>query len=111
VQAAIANGLDRTIYTEDFKTACSIAYLQRFDAGRWVDITGCQMGRPTVTVSIGPAQGVTVTFDPHSFQLTAGRPGRAFGAGTYRVRFTYRVDPAARGEDPLTVLSAGFVVR
>jgi len=111
ISATIANGLDRTIYTEDFKTACTIAYLQRADGGTWTDILGCQLGRPTATVSIGPGTGSLVAFDPRSFHLLSGRTGLAFGAGRYRVKFTYALESDAGGAEPLTAYSAEFTIR
>ena len=111
IRASVANGLDRAVYTEDFKTACSIVILQRHDGGTWTDILGCQLGRPTATVTIGPGQGRAVELDPSSFHLTTDAGGPGFGAGTYRVKFTYRVEPAPRGEDQLTAYSPEFAIR
>jgi hypothetical protein len=45
VHATVANGMDRALYTEDFKTACSIAFLQRRDGAPWTDIAGCRNSR------------------------------------------------------------------
>jgi hypothetical protein len=111
VTATVANGLDRAIYTEDFKTVCSIFILQRSEVGVWTDITGCKLGRPTLTVIVGPGLGRSAQLDPNSFHLTGGRTGPAFGAGTYRVKFTYRLDPEVGGEDPLVAYSAEFAIR
>ncbi|MFL6073350.1 MAG: hypothetical protein ACJ73S_08155 [Mycobacteriales bacterium] len=115
VRATVANGTDRVVYTEDFKTDCSIAFLQHHEAGGWVDVLGCGMGRPTLTVAIGPGRGRAVAFDPHSFHLAGGPGGTGagpgFGAGTYRVRFTYRLEREPGGEDPLVAYSAEFAIR
>jgi hypothetical protein len=110
ITASIANGLDRAVYTDDFKTACSIATVQRLDAGMWTDITGCRLGRPTMTVKIAAGLGRSVTFDPYSFHLTAGKAGPAFGPGTYRVKFTYRFDADMGIEDPMVAFCAEFKV-
>src|SRR5207244_1969271 len=113
IPVTVSNGMDRPVYTEDFKTACSIVILQRGDGGGWTDITGCALGRPTATVTIGPGLGRQVEIDPASVHLNRGAPPgtRAFGAGTYRVKFTYRVEPAVGGEDPLTAYSPEFAIR
>jgi hypothetical protein len=111
ISVTVANGLDRAIYTEDFKTVCSIFILQRSDSGVWADITGCKLGRPTMTVTVAPGLGRSAQLDPNSFHLTGGRTGPAFGAGTYRVKFTYRLDPEVGGEDPFVAYSAEFAIR
>jgi hypothetical protein len=108
IHVTVANGTDRPIYTEDFKTDCSIVILQRRDGTAWTDVLGCRLGRPTMTVQIGPALGRTVALDPTGFHLAGGQ---AFGNGTYRVKFTYRSDPALGGEDPFTAYSAEFAMR
>jgi hypothetical protein len=111
VSATIANGLSRPIFTTDFKTACTIAFLQRQASGAWTDVTGCRLGRPTATVTIGPGAGRAVEFDPHSFHLTHGGSGLAFGAGSYRVKFTYRLETGPEGDQPLSAYSAEFPIR
>jgi hypothetical protein len=112
IRANVSNGMDRPVYTEDFKTACSIVILQRRDGGAWSDIQGCRLGRPTATVEIGPGLGQAVELDPSSFHLNTGSAGPAFGAGTYRVKFTYRVEPGpGGGADPLTAYSPEFTIR
>jgi hypothetical protein len=111
VSATIANGLSHPIFTTDFKTACTIALLQRQASGAWTDIIGCRLGRPTATVTIGPGAARTVEFDPHSFHLTHGDTGLAFGAGSYRLKFTYRLESAPEGDEPLTAYSAEFTIR
>jgi hypothetical protein len=110
IRATVANGLDRAVYTEDFKTACSIAFLQRRDGAAWTSIVGCRLGRPTATVAIGPGLGRTVEFDPASFHLTSRTQGPAFAAGRYRVTFTYRLEPRPGGEDPLAAHSPEFTI-
>jgi hypothetical protein len=106
----VMNRTDRPIYTEDFKTSCSIVILQRQEGNAWTDIRGCRLGRPTVTVQIGPENGKAADLDPASFHLQAGGAG-GFGAGTYRVKFTYRNDPGLGGEDPFAAYSAEFAIR
>jgi hypothetical protein len=110
IHTTVMNGLDRAIYTDDFKTVCSIVILQRKDGDTWTDIVGCQLGRPTATVAIGPSLGRTVEIDPSSFHFASGIRGPAFGAGVYRVKFTCRFQPAAGGDDPVTVYSPEFTI-
>jgi hypothetical protein len=98
ITASITNRLDRPIYTDNSKTACTIAYVQRQDGGGWTDISSCRMDRPTLTVSLGPGQIRTVSFDS------------AFARGTYRIRFTYRMTQEVAGDDPLAAYSAEFSV-
>jgi hypothetical protein len=106
---SITNRLDRSIYTEDFKTECTIVYLQRKDNGAWMDITGCRLGRPTMTVAIGAGASKALTIDPNSFHLTGGsEPGLV--AGSYRVKFTYRFAQEVGGDDPFAVYSAEFTI-
>jgi hypothetical protein len=116
VRATVANGMDRAVYTEDFKTDCAIAFLQRHEPGGWVDVLGCRLGRPTLTVAIGPGMGRDVAFDPRGVHLAGGPGGTGtgpgFGAGTYRVRFTYRLEPdPGGGQDSLVAYSAEFAIR
>jgi hypothetical protein len=111
ITVTIANGLDRAVYSEDFKTACTIVTVQRLNGGVWTDITGCKLGRPTMTVAIDPGQGKTLQLDPNSFHLTGGRGGPAFPPGTYRVQFTYRYDRAMLGEESLAAYSAQFTIK
>src|SRR5437867_1702355 len=54
VHVTVSNGMDRPVYTEDFKTACSVVILQRQEGGAWTDILGCKLGRPTTTVTVSP---------------------------------------------------------
>lgn len=110
IRVTVSNGMDRPIYTEDFKTACSIVTLQHREGG-WRDITGCALGRPTVTVTIGPGSMERIEVDPASFHLAHGSGGPAFGAGTYRVAFTYRLERAVSADAPLAAYSPEFAIR
>lgn len=103
VTVTVANGLDRTIYTEDFKTQCTIVILQRQTSGSWTDITGCKLGRPTLTVSLKPGESRTITLAPDSFHVT-------FGAGAFRIKFTYRMTAELGGDDPNVAYSTEFRV-
>jgi hypothetical protein len=110
IHVTVANGTDRAVYTEDFKTSCSIVTLQRRDGSGWTDITGCRLGRPTVTVATGPGLGRAVDLDPTGFHLGGTTGGPAFGAGSYRVTFTYRLDPTLGTPDPLAAHSPRFTI-
>jgi hypothetical protein len=108
IDATIVNGLAKPVYTEDFKTACTVVILQRKQADSWTDILGCRLGRPTATVVIGPHQSQTVSLDPHSFHLTGGATTIGFGPGTYRIKFAYRTEPELGGDDPFAAYSPEF---
>ena len=112
----VANGLARTIYTGDEKTDCSIVSLQRRTGSSWEDVTGCLFGRPPFTVAIGSGRGRKVKIDPRSGHLFHGQPqgAPAFGAGVYRVTFTYGLTPGsgpATPEEPYTAYSQEFALK
>ena len=112
IRAVIANGLERTLYTEDEKTDCSIVFLERSDAGTWHPVPGCALGRLPLVVAIGPGRGRVVTINPLSIHLRMGKPPTAkpaIGAGTYRIRFVYRVG-LARGGQEFAALSRSFSI-
>lgn len=111
VSATVTNGLDRPVITTDFKTGCTIVILQRSAGGGWTDLTGCQLRRPTMVVTIAPGRGRTVMLAPGSVHLTNGGSGSGFGAGTYRVKFTYALESGGDGTEPLTAYSAVFAIR
>ena len=101
IRAVIANGLERTLYTEDEKTDCSIVFLERSDADAWRTVPGCALRRVSMVVAIGPGRGRVVAINPFSIHLRMGLPptGKpAPGAGRYRMRFVYRLGltPGAR---------------
>jgi hypothetical protein len=110
VEVTVTNGRGEPVYTEDFQTECTIVTLQASNAGSWNDITGCGMGRPTRTVVLQPGEAKQVRLDPHNFHLAEGSGQLGFGAGTYRVRFGYRLAAEPMGAQPLTAYSENFVV-
>jgi hypothetical protein len=107
---AVHNGRSEPIYTEDFQSACTIVTLQKSDAGSWTDITGCAMGRPTRTITIEPGTTRDVTVDPHAFRLAEDPGMLGFGAGTYRIKFGYRLGREPMGAQPLLAYAPMFVV-
>ena len=111
IKVTVANGTERPVYTEDFKTACTIVTLQRRDGADWTDMIGCALGRPTETVRIGPGLGRTAELDPASIHLNNTPGGPGFGTGSYRLMFTYRLDPAPGTGNPSVVYSEQFAVR
>jgi hypothetical protein len=110
VSARIANGLDGTIYAEDSKSDCSIAMLERREGETWSRVPGCSVERIPAIVAIGPGRTRTASIDPLSrhFGVTSGSPKPAFGAGLYRIRFSYRLKPEASASDPPAVFSETF---
>ena len=95
IAATIVNGLDHAVYTQDQKTDCSIAYLERWDGASWQPIAGCGLRRLARVYTIAPGASEVVAIDPASAHLagaaSAGQP--AIGPGAHRLRFTYSLDP------------------
>lgn len=58
----------------------------------------------------GPGLDLEVELDPTSFHLASDAGGPAFGAGTHRMKFTYRLEPGMGGQDPLPAYSAEFPI-
>lgn len=102
IRATIANGLERTVYALDSKTDCSIAILERWDGKGWQAISGCALGRPPSVIMIGPGRGRVVTINPRSLHLGVGTETStpAFGAGRYRITFTYGFNPESADPEP-----------
>jgi hypothetical protein len=103
VHVTITNGLGRQIFTEDFHTDCTVVTLQLSNSASWTDVEGCRLGRPTRTIGIPAGTTYAETLDPNSFH------GK-FGPGTYRIRFSYHLQPDPMGDNPSTVYSATFTV-
>ncbi len=112
IEATIANGLTQAVYTEDSKSDCSIAILEQWDGQTWHPLLGCAVGRPPLVVAIGPGQGQMVRIDPFSvhFGVSPGAAAPAFGGGTYRIKFAYRLEPGPEGETPYEVYSKEFSI-
>ena len=104
---SIANGLDQNIYTNDMKTGCTIAILEKQEGSDWYPFIGCGAERPPMTVEIAGGEVHTVSIDPGSGIYGLGKPPGelAFGAGTYRIKFTYSFDPNKEGEETFSVYS------
>ena len=98
-RVTLANGLGRTVYAEDLKTACSIVWLERSSGGTWERVGDCFMERAASVVEIRSGSAETVSIDPAGANLTAGR---------YRAVFTYRFAPGPEGEEPERAVSAEF---
>jgi hypothetical protein len=111
LKLTVRNGRSAPVYTEDFQTQCTVVTLQKSAGGSWTDITGCSMGRPTRTVKVEPGAAKQILIDPHAFHLAEGSGGLGFGAGTYRIKFGYRLGAEPMGAQPLTAYSADFAVR
>jgi hypothetical protein len=99
ITVTVANGLDRSIFTEDMKTACSIVHLERLVNDRWERIGDCLAERAAAVVEIGAGGDEMVTID-------AGHAGAT--AGTYRAVVTYRLAGGPEGEEPERAESAAF---
>jgi hypothetical protein len=108
IEVSIANGLDQTLYTADMKAACSIITLEKSVADAWEEVVGCPMRRAPLVVSLAPGHGYTVSLDPKSDLFAASPQAPAFGEGTYRIKFSYRLAPEPEGEEPFSVYSQEF---
>ncbi len=114
IRATVANGRTQTIYSEDSKTDCSIVILERLAGKTWEPVLGCAVGRAPIVVAIGPSRGRVVTIDPFSFHLRLGTPDTSkpvLRAGTYRIRYAYRLGPGPEFEEPYTAFSPTFQIR
>jgi hypothetical protein len=109
VATTVGNGLDRAIYTEDQKTACSIVLLERWTDGSWEPVLGCGYEKATAVVRIGPGEVVEVEIDPLSTHFE-GTASPAFHEGTYRFLFAWRTDPGPEGHASSSVTSREFRV-
>jgi len=111
ISAVVANGLDRTIFTNDSKSDCSIVMLQRLRATTWEDVPGCAQQRPPATVAIGPAHARTVSMHPTSsnFRISLGSEP-TLSAGMYRAKYTYRFTPEQDNNDVMAALSGPFTI-
>jgi hypothetical protein len=110
--ATIANGTDRTVYTADMKSDCSIMIVERQDGGSWQPLPGCNERRAPATIAVGPRLGRTATINPLSanFGVAPGSSTPAFSAGIYRIKFTYRLELEPEGEEPNEVYSNSFEI-
>lgn len=113
IRFTIGNGLPSTLYAEDSQSACEIAMLERRATKAWEALWGCSFERAPALVAI-PARGLRhVAIDPSSPHLEPFRqPDKpAVGPGTYRIRFTYRLDPGPLTGAPETAVSPSFEIR
>lgn len=113
ITGMIQNGLPETIYSADMKTDCSIVALEQLNNGSWKAVQGCISLRAPRIVEIGTMRGQPISIDPLStnFEVDPTAKTPAFGAGTYRLKFTYRLAPEPEGEEPLAVFSETFAVQ
>lgn len=112
LSVTVTNGLDDTIYADDEKTDCAIAVLERRTGSRWDPLLACGLERTPVALPIGPGRARTAEINPRStnFGIAPGSATLGFGAGTYRVTFTYRLDPARGAHAPYSVSSSPFEI-
>ncbi len=113
VSATVRNGLEVALYTEDSKSDCSIVMVERQQGTSWQPVPGCSVERIPAVITIQPGAERSVRIDPLSFHLgvPSGSDRPALGAGTYRLRFSYRLQREPLGSEPETVLSETFNVR
>jgi hypothetical protein len=110
VSATVSNGLNKAIYTEDQKTACSIAVLERLAGDSWEPIVGCGYERAPSIVRVAPGEVIKVEIDPRSTHF-GGTGDPAFGEGKYRLVFAWRTERGPEGHTTDQVTSQEFRVK
>jgi hypothetical protein len=112
IRASVGNGLDHSVFTEDQKSNCTVVVLELKGPVGWEPITGCGIERAPSVIRIGPGEVMDVEIDPNSghFQTTDSFEP-AFGEGTYRLRFSYRMAPGPEAETPQSAFSPEFTIR
>jgi hypothetical protein len=112
IRVTVANGLDRTIYSDDMKTSCTILIVEQESAGKWSPVPGCPMERMPFSVAIGPGMGRTIEIDPGASLFDGVQPGQSgLPAGNYRIRFTFRFAPEEGAAETESSLSDTFSVQ
>jgi hypothetical protein len=111
ITAVITNGLDRTVYTEDSKSDCSILLLQRLEGGSWIDVPACAERRPPLVVAVGASHARTISINPRSvnFAAVSGSSEPALEPGIYRLKLSYSFT-RQEGEEQMAVYSQRFRV-
>ena len=112
IAVTVTNRLDRTIYTEDMKTDCSIVVLELLIGDSWEPLIACGMERKPLVVAIKPGETRTVWIDPRStnFGVAPGGVDLGFGVGVHRIRFSYRLETEPEGDEPFKVYSPSFQI-
>ncbi len=91
IEASITNGRDDTVYTEDLRTSCTIAVLERQDQKQWTPLPDCGAERTASVLAIGPDRRRTI-------KITAESLDGALTPGTYRLTVQWRTAPAPEGQ-------------
>lgn len=111
IAGTITNGGDQPIWTEDLKSDCSVAILERQDGTIWQPQLYCNSERLPMAVTVPSRGSLAVTVNPRSthFMVPPGAPP-AVGPGTYRLSLTYRLTPGPEGDEPYRAVSAPFTI-
>ncbi|HZC07733.1 MAG TPA: hypothetical protein VE338_19000 [Ktedonobacterales bacterium] len=106
IGVTVTNNSKSQYYTQDGKSACSIAQLERYDAttGAWKPMDSCNGGKATQTLLIAESASVPYTLAPSSSSDV-----NAWQSGTYRVSVTYSTQPDGI-TNPQEAHSAAFTV-
>lgn len=93
LSAALKSGLRQTIWGMNGQTDCSIVTLEQWTGTAWKPLPGCTSGLPLVPVPIEPGRSYAIQIDPRSLNLVrlAVNSLLAFGQGSYRIAFGYRL--------------------
>jgi hypothetical protein len=111
IRGTVANGLDKTIYTQDSKSNCSIVLLEQWNGTSWVPVHGCKLGRAPAVVPIHTGRGLQISLDPNSTHLTSEPGVSVVQPGRYRLIFSFGLMAAGQFEETMTVHSDPFSVR
>lgn len=111
IAATVTNDSPQVIWTDDLKTDCTIAVLERQDGTVWQPQLYCNLERLSAAVSLPPHASLSVTIDPRSthFVVPPGAPP-AVGPGRYRLSVPYRLTPGPEGEAPYRAVSTVFTI-
>jgi hypothetical protein len=90
VVAIVQNGLDHPIYADDLQSDCTVITLEQQTGDEWKPLSACLMKRMSRPVAIAAGETQVVQIDPLSSNFGLGLKSPAFGAGRYRLSFSYR---------------------
>lgn len=105
IVVTIHNGLNTTIMTADHKTNCSMVTLQMQTANGWVDLAPCKLMIATRLVELAAQSATPIALGSGTQAATAN-----WGAGTYRVMFTYGTTPQNAPVGAGIIYSATFTI-
>jgi hypothetical protein len=106
VMVTVRNSDPLSIFTDDQKSDCTVALLERRTGENWVGLRACGAERAPSVVRLDPGVVHVARIDLGSENF---RPQPAT-PGTYRVVVGYRRAAGPSGEEPESAVSATFAV-